>query len=178
MPRPITGLLLPLLLAACSGGSDASAERTETGATAAPASANQGQEGDACALLTPEEIRAAAGWAPDTMIAKTHGTTRTCAIHGADAVKQSIVLIVARPAPKVSSSAELSERRTRDASRTPEIKMSYTPVEGLGVPAVRAEVEGSPPMLEAVVGNLGLSVTTPEFEASKTLASKAVARLR
>ncbi len=134
---------------------------------------------DACALLTGKEIQAAAGWAPDTMIAKTHGTTKTCAIHGADALKQSIVVIVARPAPKVATSAALAERRTRDAARTPEIKMTYTAVDGLGVPAVRTEVEGSDrPTLEMIVGKQILSVTAPDFEISKALAPKALARLR
>jgi hypothetical protein len=33
-------------------------------------------------------------------------------------------------------------------------------------------------MLEAIVGSLGLSVTAPEFGASKTLAAQAAARLR
>jgi hypothetical protein len=179
MPCPTACLLLALLVAACGGGSDAPADRAAAGGAATSASTKQNDDFEACALLTSEEIQAIAGWAPDTTIDKTHGTTKTCAYHGPNALEQSIVLIVARPAPKVSSSAELAERRTRDAARSPEIKMKYTPVEGLGMPAVRSEVEGaSRATLEAIVGNRVLGVTAPEFEASKTLASKAAGRLR
>jgi hypothetical protein len=179
MSRPSARLLLTLLVAACGGGSDAPADRAPASGAATTTSSKQGDELDACTLLTADEIRAAAGWAPDTMIGKTHGTTKTCAIHGADALKQSIVLIVARPAPKVSSSAELAERRTRDAARSPEIKIKYTPVDGLGMPAVRTEVEGSrSATLETVVGNRVLSVSTAGFDAAKSLAQKAADRLR
>ena len=169
MPRPATYLLLTLLIA-CAAGPEAAAQST---------SSKQNDDFKACELLTSAEIKSAAGWAPDTAIDKTHGTTKTCAYHGPDALKQSIVLIVARPAPKVSSSAELAERRTRDAARTPEIKITYTPVEGLNMPVVRTDVEGSStPTLEAIVGNRVLSVTAPEFETAKVLAPKAAARLR
>ena len=176
MPRPTHALLLALLAAAC-GGSDAPGDRAAAGA---PAAASRSEDDlDACTLVTAEEIQAAAGWAPDTAIAKTHGTTKTCAIHGADALKQSIVLIVARPAPKVSSSAELAERRTRDAARSPEMKMKYAAVEGLEAPAVSTEVEGAERLtLEMIVGNRSLTVSAPEFEMAKALGAKAAARLR
>ena len=89
------------------------------------------------------------------------------------------MLIVARPAPKVSTSAELAARWSRDAARTPEIKIVYTPVDGLGMPAARSEVEGSSrPTLEMIVGKLVLSLTAPEFETAKLLAPKAAARLK
>ena len=42
---------------------------------------------------------------------------RTCAYHGKDAVKQSVVLVVATPAPKVSTSAELAALRNEQAQR-------------------------------------------------------------
>ena len=173
MFRATRSLLAALLLTACGEGSDSRPE----GASAADA----GEEDfEACALLTADEIREAAGWAPDTSDGKTYGTTRTCNYMGADPLKQSVVLIVARPAPKVSSSAELAERRRKAAEATaPEMKMVFTPIEALGMPAVRSEVEGSDrPMLEAVVGRRVLSVTTSDFEATKGLVSKAAARLR
>jgi hypothetical protein len=172
MPRLTDSLLVALLLAACGGESESRSETASGGGT--------DDDFDACALLTPEEIQAATGWAPDTTDGKTYGTTKTCNYMGADALKQSVVLIVARPAPKVSSSAELAERRTKAAAATaPEMKMVFTPIEGMGMPAVRSEVEGSDrPMLEAVVGPRVLSVTTSDFEATKALVSKAAARLR
>jgi hypothetical protein len=165
-------MLAALLLTACGGGSDAGAGGGST--------ADAGDEDfDACTLLTAEEIQAATGWAPDTSAGKSYGTTRTCAYHGADALKQSVVLVVARPAPKVSSSADLAARRNEQAARTPDIKMAITPIEGLGVPAVRSEVEGSTnPTVEAVVGRYLLGVTASDFEASKALVPKAAARLK
>ena len=172
MPRLTNSLLVALLLTACGGGSESRSDTASGGGT-------DDQDVDACTLLTPEEIQAAAGWTPDTTAGKTYGTTKTCNYMGPDALKQSIVLIVARPAPKVSSSAELAERRKKAAANEPDIKMVFTPVEGLGMPAVRSEVEGSDrPMLEAVVGRRVLSVTTSDFEATKALVSKAAARLR
>ena len=101
----------------------------------------------------------------------------TCAYHGPDAVKQSHVLMVARPAPKMSSSIELAARRTRDGAWSPQLKMKYTPLEGLDMPAVRSESEGSDPTLEAVTGGRMLGVTTASFDAAKALAPKAAARL-
>jgi hypothetical protein len=93
-------ILLPsLLLAACGRGSESRSDI------------------DACTLLTSEEIQAATGWAPDTSASRAYGTTRTCAYHGKDAVKQSVVLVVATPAPKVSTSAELAALRNEQAQR-------------------------------------------------------------
>ena len=153
-------LLLSLLLAACGGGSESRSDI------------------DACTLLTAEEIQAAAGWAPDTSTSKAYGTTRTCAYHGKDVMKQSVVLVLATPAPKVSTSAELAARRNEQAQRQPDIKMVITPIEGLGVPAVRSELEGSSqPTIEAVVGRRLLGVTASDFETAKALVPKAAARL-
>jgi hypothetical protein len=154
-------ILLLSLLAACGGGSESRSDI------------------DACTLLTAEEIQAAAGWAPDTSASKAYGTTRTCAYHGKDVMKQSVVLVVATPAPEVSTSAELAARRNEQAQRQPDIKMVITPIEGLGVPAVRSELEGSSqPTIEAVVGRRLLGVTASDFETSKALVPKAAARLR
>jgi hypothetical protein len=160
MTRFVEILLLSLLLAACGGGSESRSDI------------------DACTLLTAEEIQAAAGWAPDTSASKAYGTTRTCAYHGKDVMKQSVVLVVATPAPEVSTSAELAARRNEEAQRQPDIKMVITPIEGLGVPAVRSELEGSSqPTIEAVVGRRLLGVTASDFETAKALVPKAAARL-
>lgn len=170
----LTGCLLSVLLIAACGGESAAGK-------ADPASASgAGEEDlDACTLLTSEEIQGAAGWTPDTTDAKTYGTTATCNYMGPDVMKQSVVLVVARPAPKVSSSAQFAERRTKSAQSDPTIKMAITPIEDLGMPAVRSEVEGSTtPTVEAVVGGRVLGVTTSSFESAKSLAAKAAARLR
>jgi hypothetical protein len=174
MVRLTRSLLVASLVAACGGGSADS--RSDAGGGG---SVGKGDDLEPCALLTSEEIQEVAGWAPDTSDADTYGTTKTCAYHGPDALKQSVVLVVARPAPKVSTSAELAKRRNQQAQRDPSIKMVITPVEGLGVPAVRSEVEGSTtPTIEAVVGNRLLGVTASNFETAKALAAKAAPRLR
>jgi hypothetical protein len=167
----MTRSLLLASLVACGGGSSDSAAGGSSGG-------GGDEDFDACALLTAEEIQAAAGWAPDTSRSETYGTTRTCSYSGPDLMKQSLVLVVARPAPKVSTSAELAQRRNEAAAREPSIKMIITPIEGLDLPAVRSEVEGSTmPTIEAVVGNRLLGVTTSDFEVAKTLLPKAAGRL-
>jgi hypothetical protein len=174
MVRLIRNLSLAMLVAACGGESPES--RAEAGAGGG---SGKEEDFDPCALLTSEEIQAAAGWAPDTSDAKTYGTTKTCAYTGPDAMKQSVVVIVAQPAPKVSSSAELAELRRKAAQSDTSMKMVFTPIEGLGNPAVRSEVEGAAlPTVEVVVGRRLLGVTTSGFETSKTLAAKAAARLQ
>ncbi len=64
-------------------------------------------------------FQSAAGWAPDTTDSKTYGSTKVCSYTGPDAMKQSVVLVVARPEEK-------------------SIKMASTPIEGLGMPAAKA----------------------------------------
>jgi hypothetical protein len=172
MTRLSDFLLLSLLLTACGGDPESRSETASAGKV-------EDEDVDACTLLTPDEIKAATGWVPDTSASKSYGTTSTCAYHGEDPMKQSVVLVVARPAPKVSTSGELAARRNEQAQRQPDIKMVITPVEGLGVPAVRSEVEGSEhPTIEAVVGKRLLGVTTSDFETTKALVPKAAARLQ
>ena len=172
MIRPGYGLLLAALVAACGESSDTRREDEIR------ASASNDEDLDACTLLTSEEIQAAAGWTPDTAAGKTYGTTSTCAYHGPNAMEQSVVLVVARPVPKMSSSAELSKYRNEQAARQPDFKMTITPVEGLGVPAVSSELEGSgKPTIEAAVNGRLLGVTAPTVEVSKALVPKAAARI-
>jgi len=173
MRRLVRCLPLALLLAACGG--DARESRAEGGSGGG---SSNDEDFDPCALVTSEEIQATLGWAPDTSSAKDYGSTKTCLYNGPDVMKQSLVLVIARPAPNVSSSAELVERRTKAAQSDPSIKMVFTPIEDLGRPAVRSEVEGAPaPTVEVVVGRHLLGVTTSDFETAKAIAAKAADRL-
>ena len=61
-------------------------------------------------------FQSAAGWAPDTTDGKTYGSTKVCSYTGPDVMKQSVVLVVARPEKS---------------------KMASTPIEGLGMPAAK-----------------------------------------
>jgi hypothetical protein len=166
MVRPLRCLLLATVVTACGGESSESQ------------TSSKGADIDACALLTAEEIQAAAGWTPVAPKGETYGSTKTCSYVGPNAMTQTIALVVARPAPKVSTSAELAARRNEAAKREPSIKMVITPIEGLGKPAVRSDVEGgSTATVEVVVGRHLLAVGTSDFEVAKALASKALARM-
>jgi len=177
MIRPTGSLLIALLAIACGG--DSPDAKPDSGGSSASASAGKGDDFEACALLTAEEIQSAAGWAPDTTDGKTYGSTKVCSYTGPDAMKQSVVLVVARPAPKVATSAELSTRRNEAFAREKSIKMASTPIEGLGMPAVRTEVEGAAtPTVEIVVGRHLVGLTAGDFEVAKTLAAKAASRLQ
>jgi hypothetical protein len=165
-----------LLLVACGGD----APRSDAGATAGSSKSSKkgGPQVEACSLLTPEEIEAAAGWRPESTTPKTHGTTATCAYHGPSPVTQSVVLIVSTPAPKLANSAAMAAWRGRQAQGQTDYKLAVEPVEGLGAPAIRTQVDGGKPMLEAAGGGVVLSVTAPSFEVAKALAAKAIPRLR
>jgi hypothetical protein len=174
-------MLSGALLAGCGGDSPdarskpAARSDSASGATSKPAATKV----EACALLTPEEIEAAAGWKPDSSAADSYGTTRTCTYQGPRPLTQTVVLIVSRPAPKLESSTEMAEWRNRQAPRQPDLRMDITPVEGLGFPAVKSGLQGSGnPTLEAAVDGMVLGVATSDFEVAKALAPKAVARLR
>ena len=130
---------------------------------------------DPCALLTSEEIQAAAGWVPASAKPETHGTTLTCTYNGAKPGPQTIVVVVARPAPKVTTSAALAERRSKAVS---ELGIKVTALEGLGVPAIRSDEGSGPITVEAVVGARLLGLTAASFDAAKGLAEKAIPRLK
>jgi hypothetical protein len=132
---------------------------------------------DPCSLVTEEEIAAAAGWTPAAGKPETYGTTLTCTYAGAKPGAQTVVLVLARPAPKVTTSAALAERRAKALASDPSLGIKVTALEGLGVPAIRSEGAG-PPTVEAVAGGRLLGVTAPTPEAARELASKAIPRLQ
>jgi hypothetical protein len=131
---------------------------------------------DACALVTADEVMAAAGWKPASTKHESYGTTETCRMAGPSAT-ETIVLVLAKPGPKVSTSAAMADWRRARAARL-DLKVKVEPVDGLGAPAIRTDEETSPPTVEAAVGGRLLGVTAPTFEAAKALAAKAIARLR
>jgi hypothetical protein len=135
-----------------------------------------GMPPDACALLTAEEIAAAAGWKPASTKHEHDGTTETCRIAGPSET-QMVVIVLAKPAPQVSTSGAMAEWRRARAARL-KLKVTVTPLEGLGAPAIRTDEETSPPAVEAVVGARLLGLSAPTFEVAQALAAKAIARLR
>ena len=131
----------------------------------------------ACNLVTAAEVESAAGWKPGTSEAKTHGTTATCTITGNVLNHEVVVLTLARPAPKVATSAAFAERRIADGKRTPELASRAAPLEGLGAPAIRSDDGSGPATIEAVTAGRVVSVTAPTIEAATELAKKAISRV-
>jgi hypothetical protein len=134
---------------------------------------------EACALLTAEEIEAAAGWKPEAADPDNYGTTATCSYHRAEGAKvKSIVLIISPGMRVLESSAAMAKWRSESAARHPELKILVEPLEGLGVPAVSSRSDDDPmPTLEASAKGVLVAVRSPSLEVSKVLAAKAIARL-
>lgn len=174
MPLTRYAVLIGMLAAGCGGEAPQPASQVAS----EPAKKNDASKIDACALLTSEEIEAAAGWKPAKTEPQTHQTTATCTYQGSKPLTQIVVLVVARPAPKLASSAAMAEWRTRQVSRDPDIKLIMKPIEGLGVPAISNELEGSgKPSLEAAKNGRLLGVTASNLEVAKAFAAKAIPRL-
>lgn len=162
------------VLAACGG--EAPETRADAGSDA-PAAKPAGDV-ETCSLLTPDEIEGAVSWKPDAGTAETYGSTRTCTYKGPKP-GDVVVLVVSKPGPKgVSSSTEFADWRKKQIERQPDLKLTITPIEGLGVPAVQSASEGgTSATVEATKNGLLLGVTAKDLEPAKTLASKAAARL-
>lgn len=75
----------------------------------------------ACDLLKATEVEAVTGWKPGAPEAESCGTTSTCTFTGDALEQQVVVLTLAKPAPKVTSSAAFAERRIEQGKRTPEL---------------------------------------------------------
>jgi hypothetical protein len=163
------------LLAAC--GSEASKSNDQASSQSSEPNTSA-VELDACTLLSSAEVQTAAGWTPDTARSETHGGTATCTYSHAQGTNvHTVVLVVGPSTSSFATSAAMAQRRTEQAQRHPELGITVAPVEGLGVPAVSSQSEGSPPTLEASAKGRLVSVTSPDLEVSKTLATKAIARL-
>lgn len=134
---------------------------------------------DACALLTPAEIEAAAGWKVEETKPETFQKTSTCTYSRADGAKVKTIVLVVSPGMKVlESSAAMAKWRGDQVARYPEMKITVEPVEGLGVPAISSRSADDPaPSLETSAKGVLLSVRSESLDLSKTLAGKAIARL-
>ena len=88
-------------------------------------------------------------------------------------------MVLAPNMPDVATSAEMASWRSKQAGTSfGDIKIIIAPIEGLGVPAIRNEVEGTGLVtVEAAAKGMLLDVTTSSLEMSKALMPKALARL-
>jgi hypothetical protein len=93
-------------------------------------------------------------------------------------MSQNVSLLVAPGMPKVATSAEMAEWRKKQTGGYGDVKFVIEPVEGLGVPAIRNEVDGAGlATIEAAAKGVLLDVSTPNLEQSKALVAKALPRL-
>jgi hypothetical protein len=171
---PSTALLLVLAVAGCGG--EAGAKRVA--AAAALPAAPRPSTVDACGLLTSEEIRGVTGATVTETKPESYGATAVCNYHAAGMLMPAVSLTVTPGMPKVANSAEMAAWRGKRGTTWGDIKLIIEPIEGLGVPAIRNQMEDVPMVtVEAAAKDRLLDVTTSRLEHSKALATKAMARL-
>jgi hypothetical protein len=129
-------------------------------------------------VLTPAEIETVTGAKAVAPKAEAHGTVGTCNYHEGEQLMPVVSVVIAPGMPKVTSSAEMAAWRSKQGTSFGDVKIVIEPVEGLGVPAIRNEVEGTGLVtVEAGVRGVLLDVTTSSLERSKALVTKAMGRL-
>jgi hypothetical protein len=167
---------LVLLGAKCGGDSGSTSKDVSSSGSVDPKST---QAPDACSVLTPAEIEAVTGAKSVAPKADAHGSVGTCNFHAGEELMPVVSIVLAPGMPKVSSSAEMAAWRSKQGTSFGDVKIIIEPVEGLGVPAIRNEVEGMGLVtVEASVGGKLLDVTTSSLERSKALVTKAMPRLK
>jgi hypothetical protein len=179
MPKISTqlGAFLSFCLAAAFGGGDAPKAAAMSGVSQ-PEVSKASPKIDPCSLLTAEEIEAAVGWKPVKAEPNSYGGVEACNFYGPKGLSQSVSLAVAPGMPKVASSAEMAQWRKKQTEGYGDIKFVIEPIEGLGVPAIRNEVEGAGlATVEAAAKGVLLDVSTSNLEHSKALTAKALPRL-
>jgi hypothetical protein len=157
---------------------DVSMARTKPSAPRAATEAQQPSV-EVCSLLTREEIAAVIGANLAEIKADSYGAVGTCNYQAANEILPVVSLVLAPNMPQVASSSEMAQWRSKQGVSFGDIKLLIAPIEGLGVPAIRNQVEGLE-MVTVEVAAKGklLDVTTSSLEKSKALALKAMARLR
>lgn len=163
--------LLPLMALGCGEGK---ADQKKAPQQAAAAQTNF----DPCALLTSEEIKSAAGWAPDSSQKKPYGGTGSCTYFGPNALTQNVAILVAAGMPDMTDSRKMADWRRKQYADYKVTNATVEPIEDLGVPAIRNEfgVEG----VEMVVGNHLVTVSglTLKADQVKKLAGLVLARMK
>jgi hypothetical protein len=168
--------VLFLFDAGCGG--DVRMTDKEASSASATAEAKPGKQVDACSVLTPAEIETVTGAKAVAPKAEAHGTVGTCNYHEGEQLMPVVSVVIAPGMPKMTSSAEMAAWRSKQGTSFGDVKIVIEPVEGLGVPAIRNEVQGTGLVtVEAGVRGTLLDVTTSSLERSKALVTKALARL-
>ena len=162
-----------IALAACGGGND------QPPAAAADRSPTSTSRVSACTLLTSEEIAEVTGTQAGEVTPDTFGNVGTCNYNVAGEMMPVVSIILAPNMTEVSSSEEMvAWRKSQIGNSYGDIKFIFTPIEGLGVPAIRNEIEGMGLVtVEAAAKGMLVDVTTESLEKSMALMPKALARL-
>jgi hypothetical protein len=169
----VTALLLG---AKCGGDESSKGAAVSSGDLAAEAKSEP--KVDPCALLTIAEIAAVTGAKSVAPKAEAHGSVAVCNYQAGDELLPVVSILLSSGMPKVSTSKEMAAWRSKQGKSWGDIKIIIEPVEGLGVPAIRNEVEGTGMVtVEAAVHGMLLDITTSSLEHSKALAEKAMKRL-
>jgi hypothetical protein len=175
--RGVVSLLGGCILAAAAW-TDGEGSQNLPAAPSRPSQVKAVSQVDVCALLTPSEIAAVTGAKVSEIKPDSHGAVGTCNYQVGEQLFPVVTLVLAPNMPKVSSSAEMAAWRSKQGTSFGDVKIIITPVEGLGVPAIHNEVEGTGLVtVEAAAKGMLLDVTTSSLEMSKALAVKAIARI-
>jgi hypothetical protein len=174
----MTALLTLGVAVGTCGRDDVPMARTNPSAPRAATEAQQPPV-EVCSLLTSEEIAAVTGAKVAEIKADSHGAVGTCNYQAPNEPLPVVSLVLAPNMPQVASSSEMAQWRSKQGTSFGDIKLVIAPIEGLGVPAIRNEVEGVGMVtVEAAAKGKLLDVTTSSLEKSKALTLKAMARLR
>ena len=172
------GTFITALLLGAKCGGDEGSKRAAVSSGDLAAEAKPETMVDACSLLTIAEIEAVTGAKTVKPKAEAHGSIASCNYEAANELFPVVSILLAPGMPKVASSAEMAAWRSKQGKSWGDIKITIGPVEGLSVPAIRNEVEGTGLVtVEVGVHGMLLDVTTSSLERSKALAAKAIARL-
>jgi hypothetical protein len=175
--------------ASCGGGSDTQPAADGAGQ---PAAATSAGSFDPCALLTVEEVSAAVGWQPTTVVPSTQGDGMgTCAYGTGDNLAmppQKVEVGVLKcpynvpcyeDMPDFGSSQELVEYRMKAYEGAYAGAATVEPLDGLGMPAIHQDMLGLHSVEMYVARNRLAYVTTfTNAEVARALAEKVLARIR
>jgi len=176
-PASTAVIAIAFLGLACGGSAES---QTRSAGSRPPAAKAAAKRIDVCSLITPEEIAAETGAKVADIKPDAYGAVGTCNFSVAGKLMPIVSILLAPAMPNVASSSEMAQWRSNQTKGTAygDIKFIIEPIEGLGVPAIRNEIEGAGMVtVETAVKGRLLDVTTSSLDRSKALVTKAIARL-
>jgi hypothetical protein len=175
-----TVVIAALLLGDASASSSASESHRASLPERTPRAAAKATM-DVCSLLTKEEIAAVTGAVITAMVPAAYGPSQTCNYNAQGQLMPVVSLLLTPSIQRFASSTAMAEWQRAQATKgmsMGDLKVIIEPVDGLGVPATRNEIEGAGLVTVAVAAKgRVLQMTTSTLERSKALAAKAMVRL-